>query len=338
MKNWILSEVNNDDIVLNSRIRLARNIQDMQFPEKLSFIEGRKNGKMVFDSLKQQDVNEDIILHDMWDENQESFDKYVEEYFISSDLIKNANKGSFIINKDKTVSIMVNENDHIKIQCINSGFNLKETLDYAINIDDKIEKSINYAFDEQLGYLTSHISDLGTGMKASVMIHLPALTMNKEINNIAKDYKKAGIEINGVYLEDNKVIGNLYTISNSFTLGITEEDILNKVKECVINVIKEEKKYREILMSKCTYEIEDKIYRAFGILKSAVLLDYSELLNYLSMVRLGVELSLIDLDKSKLNQILISSSDSGIQDNFEVSLSPKEIKYQRANRVKEILS
>lgn len=338
MKNWILSEVNNDDIVLNSRIRLARNIQDMQFPEKLSFIEGRKNGKMVFDSLKEQVQDEDIILHDMWDENQESFNKYVEEYLISSDLIKNANKGSFIINNDKTVSIMVNENDHIKIQCINSGFNLKETLDYAIDIDDKIEKSINYAFDEQLGYLTSHISDLGTGMKASVMIHLPALTMNQEIKNIAKDYKKTGIEINGVYLEDNKVIGNLYTISNSFTLGITEEDIINKVKECVINVIKEEKKYREILMSKCTYEIEDKIYRAFGILKSAVLLDYSELLNYLSMVRLGSELSLLDVDKTKLNQIMTSSNDYRIQNDFEASLSPKEIKHERAKRVKEILS
>ncbi|MDO5517931.1 MAG: protein arginine kinase [Clostridium sp.] len=338
MKNWILSEVNNDDIVLNSRIRLARNIQEMQFPEKLSFIEGRKNGKMIFDALKEQVPDEDINLYDMWDDSQESFNKYVEEYLISNDLIKNSNKGSFIINKDKTLSIMVNENDHIKIQCINSGFNLKETLDHAIDIDDKIEKSINYAFDEQLGYLTSHISDLGTGMKASVMIHLPALTMNKEIDNIAKDYKKTGIEINGVYLEDNKVIGNLYTISNSFTLGITEEDIINKVKECVINVIKEEKKYREILMSKCTYEIEDKIYRAFGILKSAVLLDYSELLNYLSMVRLGTELSLIDLDKTKLNLLMTSSSDYGIQNNFESSLSPKEIRHERANLVKKILS
>lgn len=338
MKNWILSEVNNDDIVLNSRIRLARNIQDMKFPEKLSFIDGRKNGKMVFDSLKNQIEYKDIILHDMWEENQESFNKYVEEYLISSDLIKNSNKGSFIVNEDKTISIMVNENDHIKIQCINSGLNLKETLDNAIKIDDKIEESINYAFDEQLGYLTSNVGDLGTGMKASVMIHLPALTMNKEINNISKDYKNTGIEINGVYLEDNKVIGNLYTISNIYTLGLTEEDIINKIKDCVINVIKEEKKYREILMSKCTYEIEDKIYRAFGILKSAVLLDYSELLYYLSMVRLGVELSIIDLDKGKLNEIMISCNDYSLQDGVEGALSSKEIKHKRANRVKEILS
>lgn len=338
MKNWILNEVNNDDIVLNSRVRLARNIQEMQFPEKLSFIEGRKNGKMVYNALSAQIQDEDIVLHDMWDENQESFNKYVEEYLISSDLVKNSNKGSFILNKDETIVIMINENDHIKIQCINSGFNLNEALEYAIDIDDKIEHTINYAFDEQLGYLTSNLSDVGTGLKASVMIHLPALTMNKEINNMKKDFKRTGIEINGVYIEDNKVIGNLYTISNAVTLGLTEEEIINKLKESVINIIKEEKKYREILMSKCRYEIEDKIFRALGVLNSAVLLDYSEMLEYLSMVRLGVELSLLNINKAKLNQILVLSSDMRIQNKYDISLSPKEIKHQRAKLVQEILS
>ena len=338
MKNWILNEVNNDDIVLNSRVRLARNIQEMQFPEKLSFIEGRKNGKMVYDALKAQVQDEDIILYDMWDENQEAFNKYVEEYLISSDLVKNANKGSFILNRDETISIMINENDHIKIQCINSWFNLNEALEYAIDIDDKIEQTINYAFDEQLGYLTSNISDVGTGLKASVMIHLPALTMNKEINNITKDFKHMGIDINGVYMDDNKVVGNLYTISNAVTLGLTEEDIINKLKESVINIIKEEKKYREVLMSKCRYEIEDKIFRALGTLKSAVLLEYSEMLECLSMVRLGAELLLLNIDKTKLNHILISSSDMRIQNNYDVALSQKEIKHQRAKLVHEILS
>lgn len=338
MKNWILNEVNGDDIVLNSRVRLARNIQEMQFPEKLSFIEGRKNGKMVYDALKAQVQDEDIILYDMWDENQEAFNKYVEEYLISSDLVKNANKGSFILNRDETISIMINENDHIKIQCINSGFNLNEALEYAIDIDDKIEQTVNYAFDEQLGYLTSNISDVGTGLKASVMIHLPALTMNKEINNITKDFKHMGIDINGVYMDDNRVVGNLYTISNAVTLGLTEEDIINKLKESVINIIKEEKKYREVLMSKCRYEIEDKIFRALGTLKSAVLLEYSEMLECLSMVRLGAELLLLNIDKTKLNHILISSSDMRIQNNYDVALSQKEIKHQRAKLVHEILS
>jgi len=338
MKNWILNEVNNDDIVLNSRVRLARNIQEMQFPEKLSFIEGRKNGKIIYNALKSQDKDGEIILHDMWDEKQEMFNKYVEEYLISSDLVKNSNKASYILNKDETVSIMINENDHIKIQCINSGFNLSEALECAVAIDDKIEQTINYAFDEQLGYLTSNLNDVGTGLKASVMIHLPALTMNKEINNIIKDFKRIGIDINGVYMDDNKVIGNLYTISNAFTLGLTEEDIIVKLKESVINVIKEEKKYREILISKCKYEIEDKVFRALGVLKSAVILEYKEMLECLSLVRLGVELSLVSIEKSKLNQILISSSDTRIQNKFEMSLNDKEIKHQRAKLVKKILS
>ena len=185
MRNWILNEVNKDDIVLNSRVRLARNIQEMQFPEKISFIEGRKNGKTVYNALKSQVQDESIILHDMWDEKQEAFNEYVEKYLISDELVKNANKGSFILNRTETVSIMINENDHIKIQCINSGFNLNEALEYAVAIDDMIEQTVNYAFDEQLGYLTSNINDVGTGLKASVMIHLPALTMNKEINIFA---------------------------------------------------------------------------------------------------------------------------------------------------------
>lgn len=338
MKNWIFNEVNNDDIVLNSRVRLARNIQEMQFPEKMNFIESRKNGKMVFDALKSQIQEEDIILYDMWNENQDMFDKYVEEYLISDDLVKNANKGSFILNRDKTISIMINENDHIKIQCINSGFNLSETLECAVAIDDKIEETINYAFDEQLGYLTSNINDVGTGLKASVMIHLPALTMNKEIKNIIKDFKNVGIDINGVYIEDDNVVGNLYTISNAVTLGLTEEDIITKLKEAVINIIKEEKKYREVLISKYRYGIEDKIFRALGVLQSAVLLEYKEMLECLSMIRLGTELSLLDIDKSKLNKILISSSDISIQNKFDISLNKEEIKHQRARHVQEILS
>lgn len=338
MKNWIFNEVNNDDIVLSSRVRLARNIQEMQFPEKMNFIESRKNGKMVYDALKSQLQENDIVLYDMWNEDQDTFNKYVEEYLISSDLVKNANKGSFILNRDETVSIMINEKDHIKIQCINSGFNLSETLKYAITIDDKIENSISYAFDEQLGYLTSNISDVGTGLKASVMIHLPALTMNKEIKNIIKDFKNIGIDINGVYVENDNIVGNLYNVSNTVTLGLTEEDIINKVKEAVINIVKEEKKYREVLMSKCRYKIEDKIFRALGVLKSAVLLEHKEMLECLSMVRLGTELSLLDIDKRKLNKLLVSSSDASIQNKFDISLSKQEIEHQRARHVQEILS
>ena len=338
MKNWIFNEVNNDDIVLNSRVRLARNIQEMQFPEKMNFIESRKNGKMVYNALKSQLQENDIVLYDMWNEDQDTFNKYVEEYLISSELVKNANKGSFILNKDETVSIMINENDHIKIQCINSGFNLNETLKYAIAIDDKIENTISYAFDEQLGYLTSNISDVGTGLKASVMIHLPALTMNKEIKTIIKDFKNVGIEINGVYVENDNIVGNLYVISNTITLGLTEEEIINRLKEAVINIIKEEKKYREVLISKCRYEIEDKIFRALGVLKSAILLDHKEMLECLSMVRLGTELSLLDIDKRKLNKLLVSSSDISIQNKFDIPLSKQEIKHQRARHVQEILS
>ncbi|NOV82295.1 protein-arginine kinase [Clostridium saccharobutylicum] len=232
---------------------------------------------------------------------------------------------------------MINEEDHIKLQCITAGLNLEDALKNAIIIDDKIEKNLNYAFDEKLGYLTTKLENLGTGMKASVVIHLPALKMSDEIKNISKHLDQVGINIKGVYSEGTEVYGNIYEIFNKVSLGITEEDITSQLKSMVLNIISEEKKFREILLSKCKYELEDKVYRAYGILKSAVLLEFKETINLLSDVRLGAELSLIDIDKNKLNELLVVTKNLSLQNHLEKSLDAKQIKFERAKLVKEIL-
>lgn len=339
MRNWINSNSTADSIVLNSKITLSRNIDKKVFPSKMNFLDGRENVKPIYNILEKELEDDELVLFEMWNNSEDSYKKYIEQGLITEKLVKNSNKAAFILNKEETVSIMINEEDHIKIQCITAGLNLNDVFSNAYSIDDSIESKVSYAFDEKLGYLTSEFSKLGTGLTASVIIHLPALTMNKEIDVLTKDFKNLGIKIESLYSKDNKPIGNLYVITNinEFEINETEEEIINKVKNAVLSLVSEEKKYREILISKAKYELEDKVFRAYGIIKNAVLLDFSEMLDLLSNVRLGVELSLLDINKNKLNEILANTSDFSLQSILKSQLNADQLKYERCKIIKEIL-
>ena len=325
-------------IVLSSKILLARNFSNLQFPNKLNYIKGRDNGKKIYSVLKNELIDEELTLYEIWNTKEEFGKQYLEKDLITEELIKNSDKGSFILNKEETLSIMINEKDHVRLQYMSEGLNLEEAFQKATSIDDKIERNFDYAFDENLGYLTTSPENIGTGMKASVIIHLPALTMSEEIKNISKNLSKIGMSIKGMYLDGTNVYGNLYRITNKISLGLTEEDIIIKLKEAVLNIIVEENKFREILLSKCRYELDDKVYRAYGILKCAILLDSKETIELLSNVRLGAELSLIEIDKNKLDKLLVLTSNSSIQNYLGRYLDEKEIKYERAKLVKKILN
>ncbi|NRT78355.1 protein arginine kinase [Clostridium beijerinckii] len=324
--------------VLSSKVLLARNFSNLPFPNKLNYIKGRENGKEVYNVLKNELDNEEITLYEIWNTKEEFSKQYLERDLISKELLKNSDKGSFILNKEENLSIMINEKDHINLQCVSDGLKLEEIFERATVIDDKIEENFDYAFDETLGYLTASPENIGTGMKASVVLHLPALSMSEEINNISKRLGKLGIAIKGVHLDGTKVFGNLYRISNKVSLGLTEENIINKLKEAVWSIIIEENKFREILLSKCRHELEDKIYRAYGILKYAMILDFKESIELLSNVRLGAELSIINIDKGKLDKLFILITNSSLQNYLKKSLDDKEIKYERAKLVKEMLT
>lgn len=337
MENWIYNSNNESDIVLSSTIRLSRNFKNLPFPNKLNYMKGRESSKLVYMMLKEELKDDEITLYEVWANSEEINKEYVEKGLISKELLKNSDKAAFIINENQTISIMINEEDHINIQCTTAGLNLEDAFSNATVIDDKIEKNFDYAFNENLGYLTAAPSHLGTGMKASVRIHLPALAMSEEINNVLKRLTQMGMAIKGVYLDGTKSYGGIYEIYNTVSLGISEDEIIRNLKETVLNIISEEKKFREILLSKCKYELEDRVYRAYGTLKSAILLDSKETIELLSSVRLGAELSLIDIDKSKLNELLVITRDTLLQNYLDRPIEPKEIKYERAKIVKEIL-
>lgn len=337
MKNWINEISSNDSIVLSSKIRLSRNLKNIPFPNKLNYIKARENSKIIYDSINNKIDDENFTLYEMWNDNKEKFNKYLEKDLISRHIFDNYDKAAFILNEEETISIMINEDDHIRLQCITNGLDLEKAFNKATIIDDKMEENILYEFDETLGYLTSNLSDVGTGMRASVVIHLPALTMSEEIKNISKYLNNNGLDIKGIYMDGEKVFGNIYEIFSKESLGITENDIVNKLKSSVLNIISQEKKFREILMSKCKYELEDKIYRSYAILKSAILLNYKETIDLLSNIRLGTELSIIDIDKRKINKILTTIGDESLQSFLGRSLESKEVRYERAKVVKEIL-
>ena len=336
MNIWILN-CNQNDIVISTNVQLSRNIEKVPFPEKLTVADGRKNGENIYNSIKDKFESEMFKLYDIWDYDKNFFNEYLDKHLISEKLLKNSDKSSLILNRDETISIMVNEEDHIKIQCITSGLNLEDALENIVSIDEKIEENIKYAFDEEFGYLTSRIENVGAAMKVNLLIHLPALTMSEEIENISKRLNSKGLELRGLYLEDSNVLGNIYIISNRSSLGITEEEIISNIKEEVLNLLADEYKFREILIGKCKYELEDKIYRALAILQHAVLLNFKEALDLISKVRLGIELSLIQVDKNKLNKLIVNIKDSSIENIVGRKLSEKELEYERANIVRKIL-
>ena len=332
MRNWIYSKAQNDDLILCSKLSLARNLEGVLFTDKLEVEDAKKNvdklSNVIFNKLN----DEELKIIKFWDNQIDYIKSYEAKLLVTKELVKRKDRGALIINKEETISIMINEVDHLNIQCTTEGMNLKEVYEVANKIDDLIEEDISYSFHEDFGYLTATPSKVGTGMKASVILHLPALSMSEEITNISKGLSQLGMAINPVYAD-----GNIYEVSNRISLGVTEDEIINNLEGVVENIIQEEIKFRDIVVNKCKDEVEDKIFRAYGILKNAKLMSYKELVELLSYVRLGVEMYVLDLNKDLLNKLLVYTNDEAIQNKLGKSLTNKERKAERAILIQELL-
>lgn len=332
MRNWIYSKAQSDDLILCSKLSLARNLEGVLFTDKLEAENAKKNVDKLTNVIFNKLDDEELKIIKFWDNHIDYIKSYEAKLLVSKELVKRKDRAALIINKEETISIMINEVDHLNIQCTTEGMNLKEVYEVANRIDDLIEEDITYSFHEDFGYLTATPSKVGTGMKASVILHLPALSMSEEITNISKGLSQLGMAINPVYAD-----GNIYEVSNRISLGITEDEIINNLEGVVENIIQEETKFRDIVINKCKYEVEDKIFRAYGILKNAKLMSYKELVELLSYVRLGVEMYVLDLNKDVLNKLLVYTNDEAIQNKLGRSLTNKEKKAERAVLIQELL-
>jgi len=324
---------NNNDVVVSTRIRLARNLEKYPFVNALS-----KSGKeKVLEELKNSIINsnstlsKDFKMYDMKDLKDVDKDILSEKHLISPDLAKQE-IGTAFIGKDETMSVMLMEEDHIRIQVIMAGNELNNAYSLANKVDDALEENLEYAFSEKFGYLTACPTNTGTGLRASVMMHLPALTLTGNINKIISYVSALGLTVRGLYGEGSKAYGNLYQISNQVTLGVTEEDIIEKMNNVVSQIEKHEKDAREIIKkndSAC-----DKLWRSYGILKFTRQISSVEAKALLSDVILGENLGIIDIKgkKSKL-ELMVESEPSFIMGDKK--MTPEQRDTVRAELIRE---
>ena len=288
------------DAVISSRVRLARNLADYPFPARLNAEGRRKIGDTVKNALS-SDAYNFINLAETPDIEA---DALAEKRVISPEFAKSKSERELIADIKNGVYIMLNEEDHLRIQCIKPGFAVSDAFEQADNFDTLAD--LNYAYSEDLGYLTQCPTNLGTGLRASVMLHLPALTLSRQIDRIAADLPKLGLTIRGFYGEGSEVGGDLYQVSNSITLGVSEEQTLEKIKSVAGKIIELERVTRSELYKNSRESITDKIKRAYGTLRHAHLISSSEFLQLYSAVRLGVTYGIINnLDYKVLDNLLV---------------------------------
>ena len=293
--NWYLQNGKESDVILSSRVRLSRNIKGIPFTTKCK----DEDFKKVYDLMKNATMSLGYGLKFIALKDIDDITKGVlaEEHLISQEFAKTKNPyAAIIINDDENICIEVNEEDHIKLQVFSSGLDIENLMNLAIEIDQKLENIVPYSYNEQYGYLTACPTNVGTGLKASVLVHLAGLTQTGNIRKILNVINNFGMSVRGAYGEGTKVEGDLYQISNNQTLGVTEGEIIKNLKLISQKIISQERLARKFL-TKNSVELEDKVYRDFGILSNARKLTNDETKELLSTVKLGTDLGIIKGNK-----------------------------------------
>ncbi len=341
VSGWMQADGPDSDIVISSRIRIARNVSNEPFPmlatnQQSEEVLNRCASVLQEEGLKTVGQFDLVPLAGMSELEKRVL---VEKHLISPNLANEARNGAVILSDNEAISIMVNEEDHLRIQVLYPGFQLKEAWDVAGKIDDIFEGVVDYAYDEKHGYLTSCPTNVGTGIRASVMMHLPALVMTQQMNRILQAIQQVGLAVRGLYGEGSEVMGNIFQISNQITLGQTEEEIIDNLHGVARQIIEHEKAARQKLLNESRAKLTDRIRRSFGILCYAEIMDSKEAAQRLSDVRLGVDLGLVEgLSPKIMNELLVMTQPGYLQQHYGRPLSPDERDAHRAKLFRERLN
>ena len=329
--NWYLQSGKESDVVVSSRIRLARNIIEYPFETRCSKKENEEIVNTIKEVLPSIGYGLKILkLKDMDDITKMSL---VEKRLVSPDFVMNKNDiGAIAINEEENICIMINEEDHLRLQVFAPGFEIEELLKLMVEIDTKFGKTLNYAYNDKYGYLTACPTNVGTGMRVSVMVHLPALTKTGNIQKVLHIINNFGMNIRGIYGEGSKAAGDMYQISNKQTLGVSEEEIINNMKIIVEKIIEQERLARKYL-AKHSIELEDKVYRSFGVISNCKKISSEEAREILSDVKLGTDLGIIkELDDLKVKKLYLYIKPANLQkylgevnDNYERDIKRAEV-------------
>ncbi|MDP4162688.1 MAG: protein arginine kinase [Bacillota bacterium] len=337
---WMSEEGPDSDIVLSSRIRLARNFQDYKFPTLYSHDEAKAIILKVQEILQQTAFEKFGQMELLKMDELQPLQKRVlmEKHLISPNLADDSTHGACVLTVNEEVSIMLNEEDHLRIQCLFPGLQLSEALEAANEIDDWLEDHIQYAFNEKKGYLTSCPTNVGTGLRASVMMHLPGLILTHQINRIIPAINQLGLVVRGIYGEGSEALGNIFQISNQITLGKSEEDIVEDLKSVVSQLISQERSAREALVKTSHIQLEDRVFRSYGVLSNSRIIESKEAARCLSDVRLGIDIGFIeDMSKNILNELMILTQPGFLQQYAGGPLRPNERDILRASVIRERL-
>lgn len=337
MLNWYLQSGKESDVIISSRIRLARNLANFPFVEKCNENHLKEIQAKIKDITPSIGYGLKYIeLKDMDDITKMSL---VEKHIVSPNFALNENQiGAVLINDEENIAIMINEEDHLRIQVFGSGMELDNLLNMAIEIDERLQTLLQYAYSEKYGYLTQCPTNVGTGLRASVMAHLPGLTATRNIDKILEIITSFGMNIRGVYGEGSKAQGNMYQISNKQSLGVSESEIIKNLKIMVDKVIEQEKLARKYLL-KNPIELEDKIYRSYGILANCRKMSSEEVEKLISDVRLGTDLGIVkELNDTKVNELELYTKPANLQKYVGKQYNSYERDIKRAEVIKQILS
>lgn len=339
MEMWYKKLTEQNDIVISTRVRLARNIRSLPFKSKLSTTTQIELNDKVMQALVNANLGENsfrfVFLDKLNDLEQLAL---VEKHIVSHNFIENPKNKMVAITKDDSISIMVNEEDHIRIQVLASGLSLKDTYDVCNKIDDLLDSQLEYAFDERLGYLTVCPTNLGTGLRASVMLHLPALEKSLIIPQLISTVSKLGLTIRGTYGEGTKAIGATYQLSNQVTLGLSEQTAIENLENIIMQIIESEKATRKDVL-KNHIDIADEIFRSYGILKYAQLMSSNEFYEHISNLRLGISENVIkDVKITAINELLNYIGTASICVIDGAGYNPKERDYNRAKLIRKLLN
>ncbi len=325
-------------IVMASRVRLARNYEDLPFDtaQKQDLaamcIARTVNALNLTGSGESFDL---IRLRELTENERRSLE---ESHVISHDLLKNADSAAVLLRESDGLAVMMNEDDHLRIQAMRPGLDLLSAAASCFHVDDDLSRQVVFAYDRQLGYLTACPTNTGTGMRASLVMHLPMLTICKQMGNVGQLVAKVGLTIRGVYGEGSEALGNIYHVSNQVTLGRTEQELISTVTAVGNQLQDMEKALREKSLNEGRVALEDSVYRAWGVMKHARLMPLNEFFRHFSGVRLGAELGLIDVSLDVLDAMLEQCQDAHLRAYAEKALSGKELDEVRASRIRMMLA
>ncbi len=339
---WVTSEGPSSDVVLTSRIRLARNLRSHPFPHLMSEDQAKDLLSQLKDLVTLGTGRGDIgNLEFMPLSHLEPIDRQVlvEKHLISPDLARSRHPGAAVIMRDdEAVSIMINEEDHLRIQCLYPGLQLEECWKLANKLDDIVESKLDYAFDQNRGYLTACPTNVGTGLRASVMVHLPGLVMTQQIGRVLAAISQVGLVVRGLYGEGTESSGNIFQISNQITLGPSESEIMHNLVAVIKQIVEQERASRQALFKSNRVALEDRVFRSWGLLTNVRLLTSQEAMKLLSDVRLGYDLKLIpNINHRTLNELLVLTQPAMLQRYSQNKLADGERDYRRAELVRQCL-